>query len=44
LLKNSIKYLAYACSKVLDASKIPIAICFGYQSTPKKLITKEKMS
>ncbi len=44
LSNNLVKSLANACLEVLDASRSPIAICFAYQSTPKNLITRAKMS
>jgi hypothetical protein len=44
LFNKLAKSLANACIEVSNASKSLIAICFGYQSTPQKIITREKMS
>ncbi len=44
LRNNLIKLFVNACLEVLDVSTSPIAICFGYQSNLKKLITRAKMS
>jgi hypothetical protein len=43
-LNNLVKYVAYACPEVSNASKNPIAIGFSYQLNFKQFITKEKMS